>query len=441
MSGMKARRKTPPAPRSTARSQAAFEAARRVLAGGVNSPVRAFKAVGGTPVFIARAAGATVTDLDGNTYIDYVGAWGPMILGHGDKRVEAAAGKTLQRGWSSGIPTEIETRLAERVVADIPSIELIRFVNSGTEAAMSAVRLARGFTGRELIVKVEGCYHGHVDALLVRAGSGPATFGTPSSAGVPAGVTASTLVVPFNDLPAAAAVFDRHGPRIAAFLVEPVAGNMGCVPPAEGYLQGLRDLCDRFGALLIFDEVMTGYRLGLGGAQERYGVRPDVTCLGKIIGGGLPVGAYGARAEIMNCLSPEGPVYQAGTLAGNPLAMAAGLATVEALHEPGVYERLEAAGARLAAGLQEAAAGTGAAVFTTRVGSMLGLFFQPGPVTDWTSAARSDTRAYARFFHAMLERGIYLAPSQFETLFVSLAHTDEQIDRTIEAAREALAGP
>ncbi len=424
---------------SPAKSAAAAAAAQKVLAGGVNSPVRAFGAVGGTPRFICRAGGATLTDLDGNTYIDYVASWGPMILGHADGRVAAAASKALGKGWSYGAPTENETRLAERIVADYPSIQRVRFVSSGTEATMSAIRLARGVTGRDLIVKCEGCYHGHADALLVKAGSGLATFGTPSSAGVPAAMTSATLVVPYNDLAAATKLFKTHGAQIAAFLIEPIAGNMGCVPPADGYLAGLRKLCDKHKSLLIFDEVMTGYRVGLAGAQGLYGVRPDITCLGKIIGGGMPVGAYGASAEIMDRLSPAGPVYQAGTLSGNPLAMSAGLATLEALHEDGVYDQLESTAARLAEGVARAAEKAGVTLCQTRVGSTGCTFFHPGPVSDYASASRSDTKAYARFFHAMLNRGIYLAPSQFEAWFVSLAHTDEQIDQTIEAAEEAFA--
>ena len=429
----------PGGPGNCEKSAAAFQTARAVLAGGVNSPVRAFKGVGGTPRFIKQADGAILTDIDGNRYIDYVGSWGPMILGHHDQRVAAAASKALSDGWSYGTPTELETRLAEAVIEDFPSIERIRFVNSGTEAPMSEIRLARGITGRDAMIKVEGCYHGHVDALLVKAGSGLATFGTPSSAGVPAAMTAATIVVPCNDLDAVAKAFGDHGGRIAAMLVEPVAGNMGCVPPNPGYLAGLRELCTAHGALLILDEVMTGYRVSIGGAQKLYGVIPDLTCLGKIIGGGMPVGAYGGRAEIMNQLSPDGPVYQAGTLSGNPLAMAAGLTTIEALHEKGVYTQLEMASARLADGLSAAARNAGVSVFQTRVGSMMTTFFQAGPVTDWASAARSDTAAYGRFFHAMLNRGVYLAPSQYEALFVSLCHTQELIDRTIAAAEEAFA--
>jgi glutamate-1-semialdehyde 2,1-aminomutase len=360
-----------------------------------------------------------------------------MILGHADERVAAAASKILGKGWSFGAPTEAETRLAEQIVADVPSIERIRFVNSGTEATMSAIRLARGFTGRELIVKCEGCYHGHADALLVKGGSGLATFGTPSSAGVPDSATAATLVIPYNSLEEANRVFAQHGSRIAGILVEPVAGNMGCVPPLQGYLDQLRRLCDQHGALLIFDEVMTGFRVHLGGAQGLYGARPDLTCLGKIVGGGFPVGAYGGRAEIMGKLSPEGPVYQAGTLSGNPLAMAAGRATLQALHEEGVYEQLEARSEKLAEGLAAAAAKSGITTCQNRVGSMMTVFFQAGPVVDWTTAARSDAAAFGKFFHAMLARGVYLPPSQYEALFVSLAHTDEQIDETIAAAEEA----
>ncbi|MBP7934326.1 MAG: glutamate-1-semialdehyde 2,1-aminomutase [Phycisphaerae bacterium] len=417
----------------------AFAAAQKVLAGGVNSPVRAFKAVGGVPRFMSRAQGAVLVDVDGNEYVDYVGGWGPMILGHVDERAKAAAGKALCKGWCFGTPTAQETAIAERVIADIPSIEVIRFVNSGTEATMSAIRLARGFTGRDLIVKCDGCYHGHADGLLVEAGSGATTFGAPSSAGVPAAMAAGTLRVPYNDLGSAGALFAAHGRSIAAFILEPIAGNMGCVPPAEGYLAGLRSLCDEYGVLLVFDEVITGYRVGLGGAQGRYGVRPDITCLGKIIGGGLPVGAYGARREIMEWLSPLGPVYQAGTLAGNPLAMAVGLATLEALHEPGVYARLESLSARLADGLGAAARAAGVPICQNRVGSMSTVFFQAGPVTNYASAKKSDVRAYGLFFQEMLNRGFYLPPAQFEAAFVSLTHTERQIDETLAAAERAFA--
>ncbi len=422
---------------TTVRSEAAFRAARDVMPGGVSSPVRAFGAVGGVPRFIAKGAGAVLTDLDGNSYTDYVGSWGPLILGHADERVVAAINKAAAKGCSFGAPTEAEIRLAELVIARVPGIEMVRFVNSGTEATMSAVRLARGFTGRDAVVKFEGCYHGHVDALLVNAGSGLLTFGIPSSPGVPGAVTADTLVLPYNNLIPAKELFAEHGKRIAAVLVEPIAGNMGCVPPAEGFLAGLRSLCDQHGALLVFDEVMTGFRVAPGGAQQLYGVQPDLTCLGKVLGGGLPMAAYGGRREIMEQVSPLGPVYQAGTLSGNPLATAAGIATLEALAEPDVYETLEARSARLAEGLSEAAQAAGVRVYHTRVGSMLCVFFTEGPVTDHASAVRSDTKAYARYFHAMLERGVYLAPSQYECMFVSLAHTDELIESTIQAADEA----
>jgi glutamate-1-semialdehyde 2,1-aminomutase len=426
-----------PASAGIAKSQAAYQDARRVLPGGVNSPVRAFGAVGGTPIFISKAKQAILTDLDGHDYIDYLGAWGPLILGHADDRVIAAVSKALARGCSFGAPTELETRLAELIVLAMPSVEMVRLVNSGTEATMSAIRLARAFTGRDMVLKCHGAYHGHVDCLLTAAGSGATTFGQPSSPGVPEAVTRSTLLVPFNDLPAAEAVFRDHGRNIACFIIEPVAGNMGCVPPAEGYLAGLRDLCSRHGALLIFDEVMTGFRVAPGGAQQLYQVQPDLTCLGKIIGGGLPVGAYGGRRKLMHQVSPTGPVYQAGTLSGNPLAVAAGIATLEALAVPGTYERLEATAASLAQGLLDAAGSL--PVQCNRVASMWTLFFGDRPVTDYATALQCSTRRYAAFFHAMLRRGIYLPPSQFESAFVSTAHSDEQIEQTIAAAREAFA--
>lgn len=425
--------------RQTKNSEAAYRAACQVLPGGVDSPVRAFGGVGGTPVFIERAGGAVLTDIDGNEYIDYVGSWGPLILGHADDRVQAAVSKALNKGSSFGAPTKRETRLAEMVVHAVPSIERVRFVNSGTEATMSAIRLARAHTGRDVVIKIEGCYHGHVDALLVAAGSGATTFGTPSSPGVPADVVGATVVVPFNDLDALRATFGEHGERIACVIVEPIAGNMGCIPPADGYLQGVRNLCDEAGSVLIFDEVMTGFRVAYGGAQELYGVRPDLTCLGKIIGGGLPVGAFGGHAEIMQKLSPLGPVYQAGTLSGNPLAMAAGIAMLEALQDPQVYKDLDARSQRLAEGLQAAAEKASVSTYHTRVGSMMCMFFVDEPVTDYASATRCDTKRYGRFFHAMLDRGVYFAPSQFECAFVSAAHTDELIDRTVDAAEDALA--
>jgi len=421
----------------TAKSRAAFERAQRVLPGGVDSPVRAFGAVGGTPIFIHKAKGAILTDVDGNDYVDYLASWGPLILGHADDRVAAAIGKALSRGSSFGAPCELETHLAELIVAAVPSIELVRFVNSGTEATASAVRLARAFTGRDVIVKCEGCYHGHVDCLLTAAGSGATTFGVPSSPGVPASVTGSTLLVPFNRLRAAESVFGEHGSRIACVIVEPIAGNMGCIPPADGYLEGLRQLCDRYGALLVFDEVITGFRVDYGGAQRLYGVRPDLTCLGKIIGGGLPVGAYGGRREIMQQVSPSGPVYQAGTLSGNPLAMAAGVATLEVLAEDGVYERLAALTERLTAKLRDASRAAGVDVQVHRAGSMWTVFFCSQAVTDYTSALRCSTERYAAYFHAMLGRGIYLPPSQFESAFVSTAHDDEHIERALVAAEHA----
>ncbi len=408
------------------------------MPGGVSSPVRAYGAVGGSPPFIARGRGCTLTDVDGRTYLDYVMSWGPLILGHADPRVVEAVERALRDGASFGAPTEREIDLAERLVEAVPAAEKVRFVNSGTEATLAAVRLARAATGRDGLLKFEGGYHGHADALLVSAGSGATTFGTPSSPGVPQAVVRDTLVAPYNDLAAVEAVLAAHPKRVAAVLVEPVAGNMGVVPPAADFLQGLRRLCDAAGALLLFDEVMTGFRVARGGAGARYGVRPDLVTLGKVIGGGLPVGAYAGRADLMDQVSPVGPVYQAGTLSGNPLAMAAGLATLDALAEPGAYERLETAGARLEAGLADAIAATGAAARVQRVGSMLALFFTPGPVTDYASARASDTAAFGRFFHGMLERGIALPPSQFEAWFVSLAHNEAALDRTIEAARGAL---
>jgi glutamate-1-semialdehyde 2,1-aminomutase len=426
--------------RSTANSQAAFARARKVMPGGVSSPVRAFKAVGGTPLFIKEAQGCHVTDIDGHAYIDYVGSYGPMIVGHAHERVVAALCKAIGRGTSYGAPTESETHLASEIIAALPSMQMVRFVNSGTEATMSAIRLARAVTGREKIVKCIGCYHGHVDALLVQAGSGALTLGTPSSPGVPASITSSTILAHYNDLDSAAEVFDKYGTEIACFLVEPVAGNVGLIPPAPGYLPGLRALCDKQGALLIFDEVMTGFRVAWGGAQGLYEVRPDITCLGKIIGGGLPVGAYGGSRTIMSHVSPEGPMYQAGTLSGNPIAMAAGLSTLEILKEPGAYETLEARSDQLQQGLMRAAKKAGVPLAVNRVGSMLGMYFikQDGDsVANYAQACAADSERFATFFHAMLDRGVYLAPSQFEALFVGLAHTSEVIDQTIEAAAEA----
>lgn len=424
-----------------AKSQAAFLRGSKVLVGGVNSPVRAFSAVGGSPVVIERAKGSRITDIDGNEYVDYVGSYGPAILGHAPEAVVTAICKAVHRGASYGAPTELETRLAEAIVASVESIEKVRFVSSGTEAAMSAIRLARGATGRDKIVKFVGCYHGHADSLLVSAGSGALTLGVPSSPGVPSGATADTLLASYNDLASVREAFEQNAGQIAAVLVEPVAGNMGVVPPADGFLAGLRELCSAEGALLIFDEVMTGFRVAPGGAQALYGICPDLTVLGKIIGGGMPVGAFGGKAEIMANLAPEGPVYQAGTLSGNPAAMAAGLATLAELREEGFYERLEAQSAALAAGLAGAAdaAGIGDKVCFTRVGSMMCCFFTPGPVGDYAAATACNAGAYKAYFHAMLEAGVYLAPSQYEAMFVSIAHSDEDIAHTCQAAKAGFA--
>ncbi len=416
-----------------------FARAVELMPGGVNSPVRAFRGVGGTPRFIASAKGATLTDVDGRTYIDYVGSWGPMILGHADEEVIEAIRESLARGTSYGAPTRLEIEMAEEIIDAVPSVQMVRMVNSGTEATMSAIRLARGATARDKIVKFEGCYHGHGDSLLVKAGSGVATLGLPDSPGVPARLAENTITAPFNDAAALERVFDEHGTSIAAVIIEPVVGNMGCVAPGEGYLRAVRETASRHGALLIFDEVMTGFRLARGGAQELYGVRPDITTLGKIIGGGLPVGAYGASRDLMRQIAPAGPVYQAGTLSGNPLAMTAGLATLRRLRDKSVYERLEQSGARLCAGLAEAARSAGVETVTNRVGSMWTSFFTAAPVTDWTSASRASRDAYGKFFHAMLAEGVYLAPSQFEAAFIGLAHTDELLDRTVEAARKSFA--
>jgi glutamate-1-semialdehyde 2,1-aminomutase len=417
-----------------------FERAKRLIPGGVNSPVRAFRAVGRAPLFIREAAGARITDADGNSYIDYVGSWGPMILGHAHPAVIEAIRVAATRGTSYGAPTELEIELAGDISAAFPSIERVRLTSSGTEAAMSAIRLARGFTGRDRIVKFEGCYHGHSDSLLVKAGSGLATFGTPDSAGVPSDFARNTIVVPYNDPSALNRTFEEQGSDIACVIIEPVAGNMGCVPPAHGYLEAVREITAGHGALLIFDEVITGFRIAYGGAQQLYGVKPDLTCLGKIIGGGLPVGAFGGRADVMDRIAPLGPVYQAGTLSGNPLAVTAGLAMLKLLREANPYEELERRGAKLERGFRDAASEAGVASTVNRVGSMLTGFFTDSPVTDWTSAKPSDTDRYGHFFRLMLERGVYLAPSQFECAFVSLAHTEEMIDRTIDAVRLAMRG-
>jgi glutamate-1-semialdehyde 2,1-aminomutase len=420
-------------------SESLFERAQRVMPGGVNSPVRAFRAVGGSPFFVARAEGARIVDADGRSYLDFLGSWGPLILGHAAPVVVEAVSEALRRGTSYGAPTLGEVEMAEAITAAFPSMEMVRLVSSGTEAAMSAIRLARGATGRDVIVKFDGCYHGHADSLLVKAGSGGATFGVPDSLGVPRALAALTLTAPYNDLEAMRRLFRERGGEVAAVIVEPVAGNMGVVPPTSGFLAGLRELCTSHGALLVFDEVITGFRVARGGAQALYGVRPDLTCLGKIIGGGLPVGAYGGARALMSRVAPLGAVYQAGTLSGNPLAVAAGLATIRALDEPGVYERLERLGRQLERGMADAAVSAGIPLTVNRVGSMLTAFFAEGPVTDYASAKRADTKRYASFFHGMLEQGVFLAASQFEAAFVSLAHTERDLDEAALACRRALA--
>ncbi len=420
------------------RSHAAFVRANKVIPGGVNSPARAFGAVGGEPPFMERAKGAYLHDIDGNRYIDYIGSWGPMILGHAHPEVGAAIAEAMLAGTTFGAPTLREVEIAELVVESVPSIEKVRFVSSGTEAAMSAVRVARGVSGRHKIVKMAGHYHGHIDALLVQAGSAATTLGTPNSPGVTPGATIDTVLCPFNDVAAVEEVFRRFPDQVAAVLLEPVAGNMGLVPPRPGYLEALRELTEQHGAILVFDEVMTGFRLALGGAQERFGITPDLTALGKIIGGGLPAAAYGSSSRIMDHVSPAGPVYQAGTLSGNPLAMAAGMTTLRLLRDAPPYDHLEALSERLAEGLQRAATDAGIPHVVQRVGSMLTLFFNPEPVWDYDDAKRSDTAMFGRFFWEMLARGVYLPCSQFEAAFVSAAHTNDDIDQTIEAASAAI---
>jgi glutamate-1-semialdehyde 2,1-aminomutase len=420
------------------RSADLFARASRLFPGGVNSPVRAFRAVGGTPPVIRSGKGAQLFDVDDRAYVDFVGSWGPLILGHAHPDVVRAIADAAEQGTSFGAPTEREIALGERITAAMPSIERLRFVSSGTEAAMSALRLARAFTGRDRVLKFDGGYHGHSDGLLVAAGSGVLTSGATSSAGVPGAWAELTLSVPYNDLEVVEAAFQRYPEQIAAIIVEPIAGHMGVVPPAEGFLEGLRALTDRCGALLIFDEVITGFRVGPGGAQARHGVRPDLTCLGKIIGGGLPVGAYGGRADVMAVVAPEGPMYQAGTLSGNPVAMAAGIATLDHLRDPGAYERLDALSARLASGMERAARDSALPLRVQRVGSMLTPFFGPDIVVDERAAQRSDRERYGRVFHRLLDRGVYPPPSQFEAWFISLSHTDDDVDHAVQAFGQSL---
>ncbi len=419
-------------------SEQLYIRAQAVIPGGVNSPVRSFRGVGGTPLFIQRGKGSRVWDVDGKSYIDYVGSWGPLILGHAHPQVVEAVQRAAEQGTSFGAPTEREVELAELLQRAVPSLELVRLVNSGTEAAMSTIRAARAFTGRSKIIKFNGCYHGHSDGLLVKAGSGGATFSVPDSAGVPPSYAQETLVAEYNDLESVARLLEAHRGEVAAVIVEPVAANMGVVPPEPGFLAGLRWLAQEHGTLLIFDEVITGFRVAYGGAQSLYGVTPDLTCLGKVIGGGLPVGAYGGRRDVMGVVAPLGPMYQAGTLSGNPLATAAGIATLRLLQQPGAYEVLEQKGARLEAGLRAAAREKGAPVTINRVGSILTPFFTQGPVKGWMDVSRANPQQYAAFFHGMLERGIYLAPSAYEALFVSLAHSDRDIEETLAAVRQAL---
>jgi glutamate-1-semialdehyde 2,1-aminomutase len=423
---------------TTQKSNQLFKKAVELIPGGVNSPVRACKSVGTDPLFIHRAEGSRVVDVDGNSYIDYIGSWGPMILGHRHPAVEQAIKDALERGTSFGAPTELEVELAQMVIDAVPSLEMVRMVNSGTEATMSAVRLSRGFTGRDIIVKFDGCYHGHADTLLVDAGSGVATLGIPGSPGVPRAVVKNTLSLPYNDLDAVTSLMAEKGDQVACIIIEPVVGNMGLVKPADGYLQGLRELTEKHGALLIFDEVMTGFRVALGGAQSLFDIKPDLTTMGKIIGGGLPVGAYGGRKDIMAHIAPQGPVYQAGTLSGNPVAMAAGIATLQQLNADGFYDALDKTSEQLLQGLVAAADAAGVPVQADRVGSMLGVFFADKAVADFDDAKRSDLKRFSSYYKGMLAQGVYLAPSQFEALFVSAAHSEADVQATVTAAETVM---
>ena len=424
----------------TTHSEQLFDQAQQHIPGGVNSPVRAFAGVGGSPRFITSAEGAYITDADGKQYIDYIGSWGPMILGHNHPAIKQAVLEAVENGLSYGAPTEIEVTMAQKVKSMVPSIDKIRMVSSGTEATMSAIRLARGYTNRNKILKFEGCYHGHADSLLVKAGSGALTLGVPNSPGIPEDVAQHTLTVSFNDLEQVKEVFAKYGDDIACIIVEPVAGNMNCIIPVEGFLQGLRDICDQYGSVLIFDEVMTGFRVAAGGVQEYFGIKPDLTTLGKVIGGGMPVGAFGGKAEIMDYIAPVGPVYQAGTLSGNPVAMAAGLAALNELSKPGIYETLTASAKMLAEGIKKAAEEHNVDVYTNHIGGMFGIFFtKETSVSSFAQATACDTEKFKRFFHLMLDNGVYLAPSAFEAGFVSTAHDEIVIQKTIEAARRSFA--
>ena len=424
--------------RAKTNSEKLWKKAQRYIPGGVNSPVRAFKGVGGSPIFVERGKGAKIWDVDGKQYVDHVCSWGPLILGHADREVAARLKKVLSQGTSFGIPTERETELARMVVRAVPSIEKVRLVSSGTEAVMSAIRLARGYTKRSIVIKFEGCYHGHADGLLVKAGSGATTLGVPTSPGVPPEYASCTMTLPYNDVDSVASACKEYGKKIACIILEPIAGNMGVVPPLDGYLASLREITAKYGILLIFDEIITGFRVAYGGAQSLFKIKPDITTLGKIIGGGLPVGAYGGRAEIMDHMAPSGPIYQAGTLSGNPLAVEAGLATLEILSRPGAYKKLEKLASKLGDGLIEAAKMTGIPSYHTRVGSMMCMFFSDDPVNNYEDALKCNTERYGKYFHEMLKRGVYLAPSQFEAAFVSLAHTEKDIEKTLRAAEQSL---